>query len=452
MSAALAAYTCVGVALMMYLDMAVPPAEALAARTFLFVPTSRVGFLLLLWCLSGAFWLRKLCLAEERGRAPKGRELTLILACILLLWVVACAVKPVLSTDVGLYVAEGRQIVVYGQSPYLQPLDATLPDPFIFQMARWWLDQSSPYGPIAVAGFAAVASLSIPTLLGNILGMKVLMSLFLAATGLIVWKTHGEDRLRLLKTLAIVGNPIVIWMVIVDAHLDIMLVFFLAGAIEAARRDRPGLSGLLLTGSCGIKIYAVIFAPVLFFWFFARAQRLSTLFAASFGLGLAVLATVSGLGDLSVLPMLDRLDLGQSCVVPRIFAFFGAEDAVSRRWSDLTYLAFAAGLYFALFRGKLGASPGFVAALAFVGFLLTRTYWQPWYTLNFWPLLILATRTREVCFRVTTLWMVAVSVFWMGIPYRDSVMAPVILLALYWTWKDLQAEPVGGKTFSGGST
>ena len=452
MPVSLAVYTCVGILLMMYLDITVPPAEALVGRTFLFVQTSRIGFMLLIWCLSGAYWLREVAGDEEKGKPLRGRSLITVGLALLLLWTIACAVKPVLSTDVGLYVAEGRQMILYGQSPYLQPVDATMPDPFISQMSRWWLDQSSPYGPVALASFALVTSLSISTLLGNIAGMKVLMTLFLAATGLVAWKAYEGDRLRMTKTLALVGNPIVIWMVIVDAHLDIMLTFFLILAVEAARRDRPVWSGLWLACSCGVKIFAVIFAPVFFFWLFARAQRLSTWFAGAFGAGFALVATASGLGDLSVMPMMDRLTFMQACLVPRLFAALGATESVAKQLSDLGYIGFAGGLYVALLRGRLSASLGFVAALSFVGFLLTRPYWQPWYTVNFWPLLILETRRRETCFRVASLWMVTVCLFWMEPPYRDVAVAPLFLLALYWTWKDLQVEPASGKTFPEGST
>ena len=452
MSVSLAVYASVGVLLMTYLNVTVPADAALLGRTFLYIPNAQIGFMLLAWCLTGAHWFREVALAEERGRPLAGRGLAGAIVAIVVLWSVACAVKPVLSTDVGLYVAEGRQMLIYGQSPYMLPVDATMPDPFISQMPRWWLDRSSPYGPVTLAGFALVTALSIPTLLGSIAAMKVMMSLFLAAAGLVVWRTHRGDGLRLAKTLALVGNPIVIWLVIVDAHLDIMLAFFLILAIETARRERPVWTGVWLAAACGVKIVAVIFAPVLFFWLFARRQRLSTLFAAAFAAGFGCLATISGLGDLSVLPIVNEHDFIQPFLVPRLLVAFGATESVAKNLGDLTFVVFSAGLFIALLRGRLASSPGFVAALSFVAFLLTRPYWQPWYTVDFWPLLCLSVRSRDALVKVTVLWMVTVSLYCVEPPYRDFVVAPLFLLALYWTWKDLQVEPASGKTFPEGST
>lgn len=426
----------IGVLVMLLTDVAVPPAEMLASRTFLHLPLHVSSGLWLAWCVSAFVWLRELGAGEEKRGTPRGAALAPIVAGVVVLWGVACYIKPVLSTDVNLYVAEGRQIVVYGQSPYLLPLDATLPDPFLFQMARGWLDNTSPYGPLTLGSFALVCLLPLQSLLAYITAMKVLMTLFLAGIAAVLWKTLESDRLRLTKTAGVVANPVVIWYAIIDCHLDIMLVFFLLLGLEATRRERPCWAALGLVGACAIKIFAVLTAPLVFFWMMARSHRSATWFAASFGLLFAGMSLLTGSGDLAVLWQYPPNSMTRAAIIPSLLVGLGLPIPMALRISNLALVVFFLGLCLVLARGWFRDAPSLPVALVFIAFVSTRNYWQPWYTLEFWPLLGLLARRSGAHDLIVGSWMFCLPLYAFMTSFREVLMTAAIMFALNLTLQE----------------
>lgn len=234
-------------------------------------------------------------LALRRGWRPVPRRLLQagLLALVLL------AVLPMAgSTDVLSYALYGRMGALG-----LDPAATTpwrlirLGDPVAAYAPLSWRDTPSVYGPVANWTFHGAALLGGTSMFKITLVMKLLTG---AAFGLIALgldRLAGPDPLRrarvhLLWTL----NPLMIWAVVVGAHVDGLAAACVVGALVAlhatGERALPGtlLAGALLGAAAGIKApYAL--AGLGLAWGLRRAgARAAALLAGLTGtLGLAYL-------------------------------------------------------------------------------------------------------------------------------------------------------------------
>jgi hypothetical protein len=128
-----------------------------------------------------------------------------------------------------------------------------------------WVDQKSPYGPLALFGFAAATSLN-GGIVSDFWCLKILTSLpwfimlgILAASGLF---PRGE---RPLWFAWIALNPLLVLEVCQNGHLEGwvgLLLFFLSLALLEVTRKRAILAGVLFGLACAVKLSVIVALPV----------------------------------------------------------------------------------------------------------------------------------------------------------------------------------------------
>jgi len=114
-------------------------------------------------------------------------------------------------------------------------------------------------------------------------GFKLLAVLFelLTIAALLVWlKSMGVRRCNILLWLY---SPLILIEFYLSAHVDILAMPFLVAMLLAVRRDRPGLSGIMLALMSLVKFFGLFFAPFLLMYFKGRNRvRFVLMFAVTF--------------------------------------------------------------------------------------------------------------------------------------------------------------------------
>lgn len=218
----------------------------------------------------------------------KHRRLFLIILALALVarmvMVVGAEDKFYLSDDVYRYVWDGK-VSHDGINPYLFAPDdsavAHLVDSSIHPNINFpWLP--TIYPPMAQNIFMVSYLLSGD----NTTGFKFIAALFeiLTIIGLIVWlRLINIPRSHLLLWLF---SPLVLIEFYLSAHLDMLAMPFLVGALIAMEKRRATGTGILLAMAALIKFYGLIFAPFMLFHFRGR-NRLK--FAVALGAALLAL-------------------------------------------------------------------------------------------------------------------------------------------------------------------
>ena len=74
---------------------------------------------------------------------------------------------------------------------------------------------------------------TIVTLLG---ALKLFNVVLLALTGLLIYRSHGDDRAGWLGVYLFLANPLVLFEGVGNAHNDVLMTLFLVAALVAFRR------------------------------------------------------------------------------------------------------------------------------------------------------------------------------------------------------------------------
>ncbi len=222
------------------------------------------------WIVASVCWLA-LCVWLMRSRVtPRMRRALLIVAGALHL--AAFTVPPYFSDDISRYQWDGI-VATHGISPYrYAPNDTTL---------RWLHTHDLParvtyphihtiYPPVAEWWFAAStwafgASIwwKLPTLLAE-LGVMILLMLFLRR-----WQRPPE------YILIAALSPCMITQFSMDAHIDIVMMFFVLASLYMYQR-RPAIGGVLLALGIGVKFLPALFLP---WMLYALPRRKAVVFA-----------------------------------------------------------------------------------------------------------------------------------------------------------------------------
>lgn len=225
-----------------------------------------------------AFGFFALALARSRtGAVPRAGLIVFVVA--LAARLALLATTPTLSDDVYRYVWEGK-VAAHGGDPWRQgpshPSLAALRDRDIHPRINH-PELAAIYPPLAIAGFALVASLS-PT----VLAMKawvVLHDLALVLL-LIAWaRRHGVGAQAVI---AYAWNPLVVVEYAGSGHHDPTAIVWLVAALVWADR-RPALSALALATAVLVRLAPLVALPFLIPRWSWRARALAL---AAIGLGL----------------------------------------------------------------------------------------------------------------------------------------------------------------------
>lgn len=192
----------------------------------------------------------------------------------LLVWSLALAfgaatVWPVVSSDHFQYLSHGRIFALFHENPFTVSYQSFGGDPLYSDLSTCWAVFPSSYGPVAVY----VSSL--PALAGGnslVLGLgvsKLLYFLLFAATLVLVHRKTPDDRVFFLYAF----NPLVISELLINAHNDLLLIFFMALGwcyLDGGRSLKRACLVLVLVGlTLFVKITPVILLP--FVWLYLVA-------------------------------------------------------------------------------------------------------------------------------------------------------------------------------------
>jgi alpha-1,6-mannosyltransferase len=203
---------------------------------------------------AGAVWL------VVQGRVAGGM-LAPVLGIAVALRVALVLAPPFMSSDIYRYVWDGR-VQAAGINPYVHvPVDPTLiglRDAVIYPRINRADYAHTIYPPAAQVIFAAVGRVS-----QSVLAMKLWM-LLLEACGI-------AAMLRLLRlaglpaerVLIYAWNPLALWAVAGDGHIDGAAIGLLGLAMLASVGRRAGLAGALLAGAILTKFLPLAVAPAL---------------------------------------------------------------------------------------------------------------------------------------------------------------------------------------------
>ncbi len=173
-----------------------------------------------------------------------------------------------LSDDVYRYVWDGK-VTAHGINPFLYtPRDAEvahLVDSTIHPLINHdWIP--TIYPPMAQNIFV------LSYLIGGdtVWGFKLIAAIFelLTILALFVWlRMMGVPRSNMLLWLF---SPLILTEFYLSAHLDILAMPFLVGALVAIKQKRAGLSGMLLAIATLVKFYGLFFAPFILLSYVGR--------------------------------------------------------------------------------------------------------------------------------------------------------------------------------------
>jgi hypothetical protein len=209
-----------------------------------------------LMLLSAVLW----AIAVARTlRAPP--PLLPVLAVAVALRLLLLAAPPFMSSDIYRYVWDGR-VQAAGLNPYAyiaaDPALAALRDGAIYPRINRLDYAHTIYPPAAQLIFAAVGRIS-QTVTATKFAMLLLES---CGVGAMLALLH-RAAMPLPRILIYAWNPLPLWAIALDGHVDGAMIGLLGLAMWAACARRDGLAGALLGGAILTKFFPLVVAPAL---------------------------------------------------------------------------------------------------------------------------------------------------------------------------------------------
>ena len=279
---------------------------------------------------AGLLWGAASWLVLRRG-LPGGAVVWVLLVAAALRVAVAAA-PPSLSTDIYRYVWDGR-VQVAGHNPYLYlpnaPELAPLRDQAVYPHINRFDYAPTIYPPVAQGFFAAVAAVW-----PAVSGMKAAVALLDGGSVLVLLALLRTARRPLHQVALYAWHPLPVWEFAGNGHIDGVAVFFIALAVLAAVRLRPGWVGVALAAATLCKFLPLALAPALWRRWDWRAP-VAGLGAVAAGYAVYIGAGWRVLGFLPGYAHEEGLGNGSGFFVVRFMELFGNVPA----WVSRAYLA-----------------------------------------------------------------------------------------------------------------
>lgn len=212
-------------------------------------PDLLIYVMVILALLIGAGGLAATLQATRRNWSPSPR---LLFAGGAVATVALLLVPPMGSTDVLHYAASGR-ITALGEDPYaMSPATlAATGDPIGHHaLADMWSYLPSNYGPLATATQWAAAALGQASTLRTVWWIAVFNAAGFLATGFLLDRLAAPDPTRRVRAqLAWSLNPVLLWHLVVGAHVDGLAVLAAVAGFAALAFRRSGLASGALAGA-----------------------------------------------------------------------------------------------------------------------------------------------------------------------------------------------------------
>jgi hypothetical protein len=315
--------------------------------------------------------------------------------------VIVLAVLPVAgSTDALDYAIYGRMAAL-GHNPWVMTPSRLihLHDPVGLLSPVSWRHATSVYGPVAV-GFFAVASLIGGTSMAMTVSViKVVSAVAFLLTGYLLDRAVGPDDARRARAhLLWTCNPLMLWSVVVGAHVDVIGAALMMSAILGLRRAglvRGFAAGTVMGAAVAVKAPFLVVAAGLV-WAVRRSPRVA---AAGIAGGVCVLGSAYLIAGGSAIHAVAAKRGNVSVINP-----WKPLSALLHGTAGYQVAALSAGLAVAALAwwslaGRpdfiLSTTPSVVPAFALtLGWLLTSSVQHAWYDAMLFPLLALLPRTR----------------------------------------------------------
>ena len=309
------------------------------------------------------------------SRAPRRRDVWLVLAVAIAMRLIPLGSPMFLSSDLFRYVWDGR-VQLAGINPYTyvpaDPALAGLRDTAIFSHVNRAATAHTIYPPMAQIVFAAIAWIS-QTPIAIRLAMVAFETLAVAAL-LRALTLRRQDPARVL---IYAWNPLAVWEFAGNGHVDAVAIGLLAVALLARLSARPALAGVALAASVLVKFLPAVVAPALWRrddWKLplAGAASVSLLYACYAGAGRSVFGFAPGYAAEE--GVADGSGLWALAGLSRLVLLPG--------WAGLAWLA-AVALGFGLAALHLlrrpPADPARAAAWLMLAAMLAASPHYPWY-------------------------------------------------------------------------
>jgi len=340
--------------------------------------------------------------AAVRVRDPRAGLVALV--CAVMLIAIAVPIFPGGAQDVYHNIADARTLWIYHENPIATPPDAHPLDPIASKLFTWQ-DITSSYGPV----WYVISGLPLPFagdgLVTNVVGQKLLVSAFLCGTlALIYLVVRRRWPERATAAVVLLGwSPLVLWEVAVNAHNDIVMMFFTVAAVAAVLLGRWPWAFPLLALAIGAKFVMLLAVPALFIWLWRRippAERRDLWWSLGFG---AALLAAFYLPFLAASPSLANTSALRDRFISSPASLFVA---FAMQWTSLTraenlarvlaVVAFALAYCSVLarcWRGTLDLLPSLFWIAFFLLALATWWFW-PWYVIWLLPFAALVAGRR----------------------------------------------------------
>jgi hypothetical protein len=364
-------------------------------RTFAPALTQGLLYALLVCALFAVYWLAYHWV-QRSSQPPPGWSILLATA---LFGLPLILTYPINAVDVFRYFYEGRMMVEFGANPLTTPPNAFSTDPYQ-PFAAILFQKTSPYGPLWELFGGLVYLSSRDNLLTGLLLFKVAGLAFHLAAGVVIWHllASHDPRTRTAQLLLWLWNPILLFMFVVDAHNDILMLLCLLLGYWSMRQGHSALGLTIMALSPLVKPIGLLPIPLFAVAAWQQAeshsQRIRLLIFATLGIALVTILAFLPFG--SPMPLLRRLiDESQSGAIfsPGAYLYWLGEAndrpvslPLLGRGASLILGVYALLLFWLALRGRPVVRG---AADIFTVYLFTALRFRIWYTTWPFPWLVL---------------------------------------------------------------
>ena len=341
--------------------------------------------------------------ALQRGWVPDPRRLLVVAGVAV---AVLMLVPPMGSADHLSYAAYGR-IVVAGDDPYVEAPERWRGgnDPVAGAVEPPWRWAPSVYGPVATAEQGLASWIGGSSLHTTVLVLMLINGAAFLATGLLLHRLLRGDPARQVRAALLWSlNPLLLYELVVGAHLDTVAVALGVAGLAAVRFATRGAlaAGALVGAAVAVKLPLALFGGALVWALRRKPRRIAALAA---GAVLVLVPSYLAAGP-HVFDQLRRAATYVSLATPWRWTLepltSAAGEDPGRRIITLAAAAVAVVLAVVLFRAlprhaerdRPDLDAARVACVLTVAWVLAAPYALPWYDALVWAPLALLPASR----------------------------------------------------------
>jgi len=198
-----------------------------------------------------------------------------LFVCFFLLGIFLCSVLPIFSIDLYEYIARGRILSIYNANPYLHPPIEFPQDPL--NKIIYWKYQTMIYGPLWEYLVALISAVTAKSIFFTQFFIKFSILMFHMAAAFFIYGIAKEIKEENpgLPAQSYLFNPFILIMGLIEGHLDLVMISFLAASIFFLYNKRFYISAFLLALSIVTKFLPLILLPfyVLYIYSINRKEK-----------------------------------------------------------------------------------------------------------------------------------------------------------------------------------